>query len=387
VTTFYVSGKMRGLPEYGFPIFDSLSEHIRSQGDEAINPADHDREVEPDIIDQEHYRLGDPSLNIHGSPKFPELIGWDLRMIASPECDAIVMLPGWENSEGARHERYVAEACQKQVWLSNQDPHSGEWYLTLDSTQRRLAGAQYGARRVEGEDIEAMEARIISYGELVPTSKRVVAKIQPVGQVIGLVGYAQVGKDTLANQLVAHHGFTRIAFADVLRECLYALNPLIATPNPWGDGHMDRLQVLVDRFGWDYVKVNYVEVRELLQRLGTEVGRNILGTDIWVETALKKIQPGGKYVITDVRFPNEFAAIEKLGGTTVRILREGYGPVNDHWSEKALDSYAADLTVWNASTPEALVRLVTDELGLTYSDLTKDGGIPAPFSSTIGGEA
>jgi 50S ribosomal subunit-associated GTPase HflX len=46
--------------------------------------------------------------------------------------------------------------------------------------------------------------------------------------IIGLSGYAQVGKDTVANILVQHHGYKRVAFADKIRECLFALDPIIA---------------------------------------------------------------------------------------------------------------------------------------------------------------
>lgn len=350
MTTYYVSGKMRGIPRYNFPQFDSLSEWLRQSGYGVINPADHDREVEPDVETQAHFLAGDPSLKQGPGNRFPELIGWDLRMIASPECDGIVMLPGWEDSEGARHERYVAEACQKQVFLANRHHATGEWYITLDSDQRRLAGAQYGPA-----------AEVLSYGELKVTDEPRVGKLvlvdRPVYEVIGLVGYAQVGKDTLAAQLVENEGFERLAFADTLRECLYALDPLIPVIGK-STGQVvaySRLSNVVDRYGWDIAKTQMPEVRELLQRLGTEVGREILGNDIWVDTTLAKVRPGGKYVITDVRFPNEFAAIEKLGGTTLRILRPGKGPVNGHWSETALDGYKTDALVWNTGSPDDLL--------------------------------
>ena len=41
--------------------------------------------------------------------------------------------------------------------------------------------------------------------------------------IIGLSGYAQSGKDTVANILVQHYGYKRVAFADKIRECLFAL--------------------------------------------------------------------------------------------------------------------------------------------------------------------
>jgi dephospho-CoA kinase len=43
--------------------------------------------------------------------------------------------------------------------------------------------------------------------------------------IIGISGYARSGKDTVANYLVEHHEFTRMAFADAMREALLRLNP------------------------------------------------------------------------------------------------------------------------------------------------------------------
>lgn len=162
MTTYYVSGKMRGISQYNFPMFDSLSDDLRSKGDKAINPADHDRDVDPLCESRPDFATGDPALVTDEQMHFHKLIGWDLQQISSHECDAIVMLPGWEASEGARHERYVAEACGKQVWLAHFAGTSGSyhdpvrnpagkdtleyhgWYMTLDNDQRRLAGASYG---------------------------------------------------------------------------------------------------------------------------------------------------------------------------------------------------------------------------------------------------
>lgn len=160
--------------------------------------------------------------------------------------------------------------------------------------------------------------------------------------IIGLMGYAQSGKDTVAAQLVAEHGFERIAFADTLRDCLYALNPWIKSVP---------LQRLVNSNGWDATKRD-AEVRGLLQRLGTEVGRNILGDSIWVDTALRKVKDGD-YVISDVRFPNEYFAISERGGRLLRIKRPGTEPINAHPSETALDHIASE-SIRNDGTLEDL---------------------------------
>lgn len=175
--------------------------------------------------------------------------------------------------------------------------------------------------------------------------------------IIGLSGYAQSGKDTLAGFLIEEHGFERVAFADALRDMLYALNPLTWAYAPAGvtDRVYDTetVQVIVDKHGWEWAKASS-GVRELLQRLGTEAGRQVLGENIWVETALKKVQPGGRYVFTDCRFQNEAEAICTAGGLMVRIERPGCAPVNAHPSETALDGFDFDVYVGNTGTVEDL---------------------------------
>lgn len=180
---------------------------------------------------------------------------------------------------------------------------------------------------------------------------------------IGLMGYAQSGKDTTASVLVDEYGFTRIAFADALREMLYALNPL-AGPPPGDDvGHI-RVQDLVNQLGWDNAKMQYAEIRELLQRLGTEAGRTILGENVWVDAAMMKTDadPLGDFVFTDCRFPSEANAIRASGGKLWRIERDGFGPVNGHASETALDAQRADVTIYNNWTLNDLRDAVRAEI-------------------------
>ena len=179
-------------------------------------------------------------------------------------------------------------------------------------------------------------------------------------QLIGLSGYAQSGKDTVAHFL-GDDGWQRVSFADSLRDVLYALNPIIE------DG--TRLAALVDATGWDHAKILSPETRSLLQRMGTEAGRGILGDDIWVETALRKCtDPNGKYVFTDCRFPNEAAMVKKNGGIMARLSRPGVAPVNGHASETSLDTWPFDRYIENDSDLDSLraqARVLNDVLGDT----------------------
>jgi len=178
--------------------------------------------------------------------------------------------------------------------------------------------------------------------------------------IIGLAGFARSGKDELAKQLVANEGFKRVAFADAMRNILYALNPIIDTKTVnmapvINSAHVEiRVQEIVDEIGWERAKVEYPEIRQLLQRLGTDGARAHLSDDIWVRTVLENNAETPRLVIPDVRFPNEAEEIQKRGGVIIRIIREGYGAVNGHISETA---YAdQDIILHNDGTPDDLYK-------------------------------
>jgi hypothetical protein len=166
--------------------------------------------------------------------------------------------------------------------------------------------------------------------------------------IIGLSGYAQVGKDTAAAALVGED-FQRRAFADTLRQALVALNPDVKYK-----GEYFPLADLWEWHGYENLRKHAPQVRELLQRLGTEVGRNMIGENVWVDATFRTLKPGQDYVFTDVRFTNEAEAITARGGIIVRIERPGYGPANSHPSETAMDDYPWDYVVVNSSSEDVL---------------------------------
>lgn len=179
-------------------------------------------------------------------------------------------------------------------------------------------------------------------------------------QYIGLHGFAGAGKDTVA-KILEKYGYTRVAFGDKLREALYVLNPLVEE----GYGGVEyRVQYLVDKYGWDSVKRNSPEVRRLLQVLGTEVGREMIDQNVWVNSVFKALEEDKKYVFTDVRFVNEHQAIDSRLGLLVKIDRPGVGPVNDHKSDKGLPDQWFDASIVNDGTIEDLNTKVREILRL-----------------------
>jgi hypothetical protein len=172
--------------------------------------------------------------------------------------------------------------------------------------------------------------------------------------IIGLTGYAQSGKDTVAGILVENYGYQRVAFADPIRDLLYATNPMLK------EGY--RVKGLVDVYGWDRVKVDYPEARRLLQDLGVGA-RKTFGDMFWVKQALRQVNPEGNYVITDVRYPNEAKAIREYGSSQIwRVRRLGVDPVNSHESESAMDGEKVDQIFVNNGTIDDLNSLINTRM-------------------------
>lgn len=175
--------------------------------------------------------------------------------------------------------------------------------------------------------------------------------------IIGLSGKAGSGKDTAAQILCEKHGFTRIAFADAVRDALYNLDPLVVLNN----NGVVRLRQLVMHEGWDKAKQNR-EVRELLQRMGTEAGRDIHGSECWNRIAAHRAAMYERVVFTDVRFDNEARLVSELGGMIVNINRESAAAVSRHVSENGISENFVSLEVENDGTIEDLHTKIEDLL-------------------------
>lgn len=175
--------------------------------------------------------------------------------------------------------------------------------------------------------------------------------------IIGISGYAGSGKDTVALTM-RERGFQRIAFADSLKTVALACNP--------------DLRETVDQWGWDEAK-RFPEHRQFLQDLGKGV-RDHLSPDAWVDRVFRRIMDEysnagpTKWVITDVRMPNEYDAVKAHGGQVWRVTRPGVAPVNRHISETALDGYDFDQHIPNDGGLTDLRHLVRGLLDL----LTKE---------------
>lgn len=187
--------------------------------------------------------------------------------------------------------------------------------------------------------------------------------------IIGVSGYARSGKDTIGDILVDKYGFTKFAFADKLRDVIYEFNPMVGVEGEPYEGGLTYIGVkdVIDRYGWNgYKETEYGPIiRTYLQRMGTEVGRNMIDENLWVNE-LNKMR--GRIVVTDVRMPNEYDKVKELGGHVWRVERPQTSPANPHVSEIAIDDFEFEDTLYNRgsiSDLETEIEGLMDKYGIT----------------------
>ena len=145
--------------------------------------------------------------------------------------------------------------------------------------------------------------------------------------IIGICGLIGSGKGTVADVLVEQHNFTKISFADKLKDG-------VATVFGWdrsmleGDTDESReWREQADRF-WSTETNEHITPRLVLQMFGTDCMRNGFYDGIWVSLVKQQLlhDTTKNYVIPDVRFPNEADMIHSLKGQVWHVKR-GPDPV------------------------------------------------------------
>ncbi len=186
---------------------------------------------------------------------------------------------------------------------------------------------------------------------------------------IAFSGFKGSGKDTAANVLVEEYGFTKIAFADAVRQLALIIDPIITMQ----DGTViTNLTTVIKGIGWDKAKRKIPEVRRLLQVIGTEGGRMLVGENVWIDILAERFpdiaDSSSRYVITDCRFPNEADFVESKNGSVVWISRPGLVP-DGHASESDEIRRWRNWEIINDSDIESFKQSVRDMM-------TKEGVRP-----------
>jgi hypothetical protein len=166
---------------------------------------------------------------------------------------------------------------------------------------------------------------------------------------LGITGRKGHGKDTVGRLLLRRHGFRTLAYADPLKA---AARIIYGLSEAQVHGSLAEKEAIDPRWG--------LSPREIMQRLGTEVGRAI-HPETWVRAAFVRIDESpGDWAITDVRFRNEAEAIRARGGIVVLVDRAGMstGVHEDHASERGVDDTDPDVILSNHAGLDELARAV-----------------------------
>lgn len=139
--------------------------------------------------------------------------------------------------------------------------------------------------------------------------------------IIGFVGFIGSGKGT-AGDILTENGYIKESFAKGVKDTC-------ATMFGWprhlleGDTEESRqFRETPDSYWSSKFNREFIP-REALQKMGTEVGRDVFHNDFWIIQTQRRIEENEhtKYVITDVRFPNEIEWIHKMGGKVYEVHR------------------------------------------------------------------
>ena len=97
----YVAGPMTGIPAFNIPAFDAAAQVLRARGFEVVSPAEVDGPVTREVLLQS--ATGDHA-DLPQTESWSFYLARDFRILADDGIDAIVTLPGWKDSKGARCE-------------------------------------------------------------------------------------------------------------------------------------------------------------------------------------------------------------------------------------------------------------------------------------------
>jgi hypothetical protein len=152
--------------------------------------------------------------------------------------------------------------------------------------------------------------------------------------IVGLLGFINSGKGTVASRLVNGYNFRQDSFASGLKD---ACAVIFDWPRHMLEGDTNESREwreIVDPWWAEQLNMPNFSPRLALQVIGTDVMRNNFHQDMWFLTLRNRIRknPGQNVVISDVRFPNEIKFIQEQNGILIKVNR-GPAPV---WYETAI---------------------------------------------------
>jgi len=192
-------------------------------------------------------------------------------------------------------------------------------------------------------------------------------------ELIGVGGLAGAGKDTYAElmqDLYPEKKFFVIGMSDILRDSIEAVNPWIEYAEDEFIRFNDIIEDHTEHGNYSYADAYTLaktipDVRDFLQKLGTEVGRRLISKNVWVDATRTRIRAlrevGYSVILTGVRFPNELEMVTSEGGRSVFIINENVLKVNTHASETSISQDDFDTIIYNNASIDALKEYLKRE--------------------------
>ena len=162
-------------------------------------------------------------------------------------------------------------------------------------------------------------------------------------RVIALCGRRRSGKDTIAEYLVARHGYTHISIAGPLKEAASLLFQL--PPEAFETDHKDEVDP-----AWGCTP------RQILQSFGQDMKARF-GQEFWMRLCMKRLDAAKcNVVISDVRFPYEADMLRQRSECcVVRVHRErALTEADEHASEVSTLDIVPNVEISNSGTKQLL---------------------------------
>ena len=269
------------------------------------------------------------SYHIINPLEYPNFDTWednlkfDLCFITKMGVSNMIMLPGWELSNGARLERYTAYLLNMKVYEYKQ--------LYGDNFTLNILPNEY---MLQDKELE-MYDKLTSY-DLTNTP-------------IGITGKLHSGKDTIADMLINNNPnrYYKYSFAKPMKTIAHDIFSFTEKQL------YDPIEKEKTDLFWD------ITPRKFLQLLGTDMFRNIFRDDVWIKLTEKQLlnNPEKRCILADVRFNNEAEFVNQQQGILVNVVRDFDDVPKEsrvHVSENGVDNKYVNVTIKNNGSLEEL---------------------------------